>query len=235
MQSINCLLEVMQMNKITKSMLKKNNSREEAILNENQEIYTNMVVYLRGSDLTEYNQEVVREDLIELILDGQERGDDIQKVMGGNYKEICDDIIDAMPKMSGKEKIIDLVGTSLNMLWILGTINIIMNLIISLIDRNSELNFTLSIGDILAGIIIIIFSNGVVWYVTKTALNEQQINIKKKRSLFKGWLSLVVVFATILFAGIYFDTVVLNIHLITAVIIISLIFIASKIVNSRVY
>ena len=216
-------------------MLKKNNSREEAISDENQEIYTNMVVYLRGSDLTEYNQEVVREDLIELILDGQERGDDIQKVMGSNYKEICDDIIDAMPKMSGKEKIIDLVGTSLNMLWILGTINIIMNLIISLIDRNSELNFTLSIGDILAGIIIIIFSNGVVWYVTKTALNEQQINIKKKRSLFKGWLSLVVVFATILFAGIYFDTVVLNIHLITAVIIISLIFIASKIVNSRVY
>ena len=235
MQSINCLLEVMQMNKITKSMLKKNNSREEAILNENQEIYTNMVVYLRGSDLTEYNQEVVREDLIELILDGQERGDDIQKVMGSNYKEICDDIIDAMPKMSGKEKIIDLVGTSLNMLWILGAINLIINLIISLIDRNSEFNFTLSIGDIFAGIIIIIFSNGVVWYVTKTALNEQQINIKKKRSLFKGWLSLVVVFATILFAGIYFDTVVLNIHLITAVIIISLIFIASKIVNSRVY
>lgn len=223
------------MNKITKSILKKNNSREEAILNENQEIYTNMVVYLRGSDLTEYNQEVVREDLIELILDGQERGDDIQKVMGSNYKEICDDIIDAMPKMSGKEKIIDLVGTSLNMLWILGAINLIINLIISLIDRNSEFNFTLSIGDIFAGIIIIIFSNGVVWYVTKTALNEQQINIKKKRSLFKGWLSLVVVFATILFAGIYFDTVVLNIHLITAVIIISLIFIASKIVNSRVY
>ena len=223
------------MNKITKSILKKNNSREEAISDENQEIYTNMVVYLRGSDLTEYNQEVVREDLIELILDGQERGDDIQKVMGSNYKEICDDIIDAMPKMSAKEKIIDLVGTSLNMLWILGAINLIINLIISLIDRNSEFNFTLSIGDIFAGIIIIIFSNGVVWYVTKTALNEQQINIKKKRSLFKGWLSLVVVFATILFAGIYFDTVVLNIHLITAVIIISLIFIASKIVNSRVY
>lgn len=235
MQSINCLLEVMQMNKITKSMLKKNNSREEAILDENQEIYTNMVVYLRGSDLTEYNQELVREDLIELILDGQERGDDIQKVMGGNYKEICDDIIDAMPKMSAKEKIIDLVGTSLNMLWILGAINVIINFTINLIDRNSEFNFTLSIGDILAGIIIIIFSNGVVWYVTKTALNEQQINIKKKRSLFKGWLSLVMVFATILFAGLYFDTVVINIHLITAVIIISLIFIASKIINSRVY
>ncbi|HHU20044.1 MAG TPA: hypothetical protein GXZ58_07535 [Bacilli bacterium] len=223
------------MNKITKSMLKKNNSREEAILDENQEIYTNMVVYLRGSDLTEYNQELVREDLIELILDGQERGDDIQKVMGGNYKEICDDIIDAMPKMSAKEKIIDLVGTSLNMLWILGAINVIINFTINLIDRNSEFNFTLSIGDILAGIIIIIFSNGVVWYVTKTALNEQQINIKKKRSLFKGWLSLVMVFATILFAGLYFDTVVINIHLITAVIIISLIFIASKIINSRVY
>lgn len=65
------------MNKLTKELLKKNNSAEKAIFDENKEIYTNMITYLRGSDLTDYNQEVVREDIIELIIDGQQRGDDI--------------------------------------------------------------------------------------------------------------------------------------------------------------
>lgn len=67
------------MNKLAKELLKKNNNREKAIFDENKEIYTNMIVYLRGSDLSEYNQEVVRGDIIELIIDGQQRGDNIKK------------------------------------------------------------------------------------------------------------------------------------------------------------
>jgi len=70
------------MNKLAKELLKKNNNREKAIFDENKEIYTNMIVYLRGSDLSEYNQEVVRGDIIELIIDGQQRGDNIKKVHG---------------------------------------------------------------------------------------------------------------------------------------------------------
>lgn len=91
------------MNRV-KELIKKNNEREKVMLNENVQIYTNMIVYLRGSELSDYNQEVVREDIIALILEGQDRGDSIQKVMGENYKEICDEIIDAMPKKTKKEK-----------------------------------------------------------------------------------------------------------------------------------
>ena len=86
------------MNKFAKELLRKNNTREKEIVDENEEIYTNMIVYLRSSDLTDYNQEVVRGDIIELILDAQQRGDNIQKVMGNSYKEICDEIIEVMPK-----------------------------------------------------------------------------------------------------------------------------------------
>ena len=86
------------MKKEPKELLKKNNENEKNILEENDEIYTNMVVYLRGANISEYNQEKVREDLIAMIVDGQERGDDIQKVIGENYKEICDEIIAEIPK-----------------------------------------------------------------------------------------------------------------------------------------
>lgn len=221
------------MHKLTKEMLKKNNNREKAITDENQEIYTNMVVYLRASDLTEYNQELVREDLIELILDGQQRGDNIQKVMGGSYKEICDGIIDAMPKKTKKEKIMEFTGISLNALWILGFIAVIENLVVSQISKTSEFNFTLSIGNIITAIFIIIFANVVVWFISKTALNEKPTN--KIVSFLKTWVVLAGVFAAILLPGIYINTVVINIPLIAAVIIALLIFVTSKIINSRVY
>ena len=78
----------MGMNREAKKLLKKNNESEKKILKENDGVYTDMIVYLRGADITEYHQEKVREDLIEMIVSGQERGDDIQKVMGENYKEI---------------------------------------------------------------------------------------------------------------------------------------------------
>jgi DNA-binding ferritin-like protein (Dps family) len=221
------------MHKLTKEMLNKNNNRSKAISDENQEIYTNMVVYLRGSNLTEYNQEIVREDLIELILDGQQRGDNIQKVMGGSYKGICDGIIEAMPNKTKKERIMEFIGTSLNGLWILGVIAVIKNLVVSLMLKASEFNFILSIGDIIATILIIILANGVVWFITKTALNEKQTN--KIVSFLKTWVVFCCVFSAILLPIIYFDTAVLNIPLIIAVIIALLIFITSKIINSRVY
>ena len=45
------------MKKETKELLKKNNENEKNILEENDEIYTNMIVYLRGANISEYNQE----------------------------------------------------------------------------------------------------------------------------------------------------------------------------------
>ncbi|PRR79148.1 hypothetical protein CLLI_09930 [Clostridium liquoris] len=93
------------MKKYCKGLLKSNNKMEKEIHKNNEKILTDMIVYLRGSDMTEYNQELIREDLIQMIIDGQNRGDDIQKVIGDNYKEICDKIIETMPKKTISQKI----------------------------------------------------------------------------------------------------------------------------------
>lgn len=65
------------MSREARLLRKKNNARDKEISPENEEIYTNMVVYMRSSDITEYNQEKVREDLINMIVDGQNRGEDM--------------------------------------------------------------------------------------------------------------------------------------------------------------
>ena len=50
----------MGMNREAKKLLKKNNESEKKILKENDGVYTDMIVYLRGADITEYHQEKVR-------------------------------------------------------------------------------------------------------------------------------------------------------------------------------
>ncbi len=62
-----------------RELLKENNKKEKMINESNISRYTEMIIYLRGSDIDKYNQELVRADLIEMIIDGQERNDDIKR------------------------------------------------------------------------------------------------------------------------------------------------------------
>lgn len=162
------------MNKKAKKLLKKNNIRDKVIFDENKEIYTNMIIYLRGSNLTDYYQEVVREDIIELILDGQQRGDNIQKVMGNRYKEICDEIIEAMPKKTKRDKIVEFIGISLNSLSILGLIALVKNFIESLVLSPTEFKFILRVGDIISAIIITLVAYGIIFLLLKQHLIQRK-------------------------------------------------------------
>lgn len=219
------------MNKLTKKLLKKNNSREKEIFKENREIYTNMVVYLRGSDLTNYNQEVVREDIIELIIDGQQRGDDIKKVMGGRYKEICDEIIEVMPRKTKKDKMMEFVDLSLSALWILGVIVLAKTLIINLISEKAQFDFTLTVGNIINALLTIIIANVIILFVTKRALDTK--NDKKIVSFLKTWFITAVISGVIILNIIYFKTIVVSISLWLAAIIVLFIFIIERIVSQK--
>lgn len=223
----------MKMNKMTKQVLKKNNLREEAILDENQEVYTNMIVYLRGSNITEYNQELVREDIIDLILDGQQRGDNIQKVMGGRYKEVCDDIIDAMPKKTTKEKIIDFVGMSLGALWILVVIAIIKNLITGFISDTPDFSFILSVGDIINIFVIILIANVTVWFVSRTAFSIRKG--KKIISFLKIWLIASVLFSILILNSLYLTTIAVKTSLVLAAIFVLVIYFINRVVDGRTW
>ena len=220
------------MNKLTKELLKKNNSADKAVFHENQEIYTNMIVYLRGSDLAVYNQEVVRGDIIDLIIDGQQRGDDIQKVMGGRYKEICDEIVDAMPLKTKKDKAMEFIDMSLNVLWVLGLIAIINDLITSLTSEATGFNFILTVGDIISLISIVVIANAIVWHITKTTFKKKKD--KKIVAFLKTWLICMLIFAATILSSILFRTIVVSIPLWIAAIIVLFIFVIWKIASDRI-
>ena len=221
------------MKKETKELLKKNNENEKQILEENDEIYTNMVVYLRGANISEYNQEKVREDLIAMILDGQERGDDIQKVIGENYKEICDEIIAEIPKKTVKENVMYALMLTLDIVWIVGVISVIKTLIIMLAKNSKDMTFVFSLGDLISWGMIVFVAYLVVYYICSTTFREKERETNKVLSFIIIWLVCCIILCAIILPSLLIKVTIFSVHIGVAALIFGAIFVISRIMALR--
>ena len=221
------------MKKETKELLKKNNENEKQILEENDEIYTNMVVYLRGANISEYNQEKVREDLIAMILDGQERGDDIQKVIGENYKEICDEIIAEIPKKTVKENVMYALMLTLDIVWIVGVISVIKTLIIMLAKNSKDMTFVFSLGDLISWGMIVFVAYLVVYYICSTTFREKERETNKVLSFIIIWFICCIILCAIILPSLLIKETIFSVHIGVAALIFGAIFAISRIMSSR--
>ena len=221
------------MKKETKELLKKNNENEKQILEENDEIYTNMVVYLRGANISEYNQEKVREDLIAMILDGQERGDDIQKVIGENYKEICDEIIAEIPKKTVKENVMYALILTLDIVWIVGVISVIKTLIIMLAKNSKDMTFVFSLGDLISWGMIVFVAYLVVYYICSTTFREKERETNKVLSFIIIWFVCCIILCAIILPSLLIKVTIFSVHIGVAALIFGAIFVISRIMSLR--
>ena len=221
------------MKKETKELLKKNNENEKQILEENDEIYTNMVVYLRGANISEYNQEKVREDLIAMIVDGQERGYDIQKVIGENYKEICDEIIAEIPKKTVKENVMYALMLTLDIVWIVGVISVIKTLIIMLAKNSKDMTFVFSLGDLISWGMIVFVAYLVVYYICSTTFREKERETNKVLSFIIIWFICCIILCAIILPSLLIKETIFSVHIGVAALIFGAIFAISRIMSSR--
>lgn len=183
------------MNKLTKELNKINNKLDKKVHAENDEAYTDMICYLRGANITEYNQEKIRYDLLEMILSAQQRGEDIQTVIGNDYKVFCDEVIANVPAKSKKENflyILDLVCIGISILL---TIKIIfsqqfISLIKNLLSgKPVNLGIPVTLGDILSYSVIIVLATVFVQIFCKNAF---KISNKKTNKLKTGFITYAV-------------------------------------------
>lgn len=172
------------MNKQTKELNRINNELDKQLNAENNRVLTDMICYLRVANISEYNQEVIRQDLLEMILSAQKRSENIQTVIGEDYKVFCDNIIASMPPQSIKEKILGVLDTIFLCTSILGAINIITSRDTIFLIRNiitgEPLNFQIavSIGSLISYGIIIAASFCIVHLICKTSFKR----VKKKKT-----------------------------------------------------
>jgi len=220
------------MNKETKKVMQENNELEKKMSKKSNEIFLNMIVYLRGSDITEYNQEKVRRDIIDMIIEGEERGDDIDTIIGKDYKKLCDEIISVFPQKNAKQKLIDLIEIALSCIYILGLISVIKIVTINLIKKHDILKYSLSIGDILNAFVIFTLAIVIVNVICKNSFKKPEIN-NKVFSFFVTWLALMILFCGMIGIAYFLKFIVISTNIIYAVIFVIIAFIANKIISSR--
>ena len=82
----------------TKQLNRENNRLDEQLDGEYESVMTDLVCYLRGVDITDGQAERVRRDLLEMFIAAKERGEDVQTLIGGDYRQFCNAILENVPR-----------------------------------------------------------------------------------------------------------------------------------------
>ena len=94
------------MRKETKALLQKNNQQETLLFPDFQSVLNNMVTYLRSTRLPYSLQEQARQQIIQLFLAEQEKGASPDEVIGMDFKEYCDTLLEQSPRNNGHTRIL---------------------------------------------------------------------------------------------------------------------------------
>lgn len=189
-----------------KALNKLNNQLDKQISKENQPLFTDMMVYLRGADISEVDQELVRRDMTEMVLSAQAWGEGLEDLIKGDYKAFCDEIIASLPKKTPKQKWIDALDITFMALAILLPILTLLSkdFITMMGDvfagRPNGLMMPITLGQALAIGFILLASLLIIRFITKTAFNIETTRHKVLLGLLAG----------LVFAGIFLLLISLN-------------------------
>ena len=161
------------MSREAKALKKENNELEKQLSKETEDIQTDMVVYIRSANISELDQERVRRDITQMLIDGEARGESAADVIGGDYKAFCDEIIAEIPKLSRAKRVLTAVRDTLPALMMLFAIWAAFSVIKQIINGQTWYITPLSISDIITGAALLIAATLIVVYITKNSFDSR--------------------------------------------------------------
>ena len=165
---------MVEMSRRVKEMLKENNELEQQLSDEGKKVLTDIVVYLRGVPVSMYEQEKVRRDITQMLIDGEKRGTSSKEVIGEDYREFCDSIVAEIPHMSRKEKVLVLIRDTLPALIVLLVIWCAGRLAEVLAGVLPSFNCPVTLGNLLGGILLLAGAEGLIALLTKYAFDSSR-------------------------------------------------------------
>lgn len=221
------------MNRKARIINKENNRLDKQIKEENQEVFTDMICYLRGADISDYEIECVRRDLTEMVLSAQSRGENIDTVIGEDYKEFCDSVIANLPPKTKKQKLIEMLDLICWILSILFTINVLISrdtifMIENLIKGTpADFYISISIGTFVSMMLIVLIASLLVTWIMKNAFREEK---KQEKILFIMGGALLG--AVLVIIGVIGRSTLFNIHILLACVLAAVLFGAHKVLEN---
>ena len=171
-------------------MLRNENLRfSENLTDRNNKIFTDIVIYLRVSNLNEESQEEIISDILRMFLDCQENDKPIENMIGQDYKQFTDNIILAMnPKVSIMNKVKEYSKIAIMGFCILLTIDFIFEYLPKMIKEGFNLNYQypIELGTIIKYIIIMIVACAIFDYIGKNSFELSKKHFSKLSNFIIG-------------------------------------------------
>lgn len=159
------------MRKKTKQLMAENNRLEEGLSPENNTLATDIVAYLRSSSISTLEQEQVRRDITQMLLDAQSRGDKPEAVIGPDPKAFCDSIIEALPPTPLWKRLLSALRDGLLSATVLAGIWLGFGILEGLLGGENWPHLTLTLGQLLAGTGYIFVACMIVHWICRSSFS----------------------------------------------------------------
>ena len=216
------------MNRRTRQMLAANNELEKELTAENGRAMTDIIVYLRASNTTEYQQELVRRDITEMVLEGQRRGQTMEEVIGEDYKAFCDAVLLELPKRTAGQRVWSAVGSACLYVDVLAVIWLAFGALGWLLGEGAYPWLSVTAGNLVALVTILGVSIGLVEYICKNSFDE---GVRKNKAVpvLLALLAAALAAGSVLLRGV----VVFRLHIFLAVGLIAALYVVHRALEER--
>ncbi|MDD3223789.1 MAG: DUF1048 domain-containing protein [Clostridium sp.] len=173
------------MNEVDK-MIRENYEMSKKLNEENQKIYTDIVCYIRVSSFNSKEKEEVISDILEMFLRYQSEDKPVESAIGHDYKAFCDSIVESSHSKFSIDTIKENVNIIINGIFILLSIDFVLNYIPNLIKTRSVINYHINLSTIIVSSITMISAYGIVKYIGKTSFKYSSKKLSKLQKFLFG-------------------------------------------------
>lgn len=213
------------MNKAARMLRDENNELELGLSSEANDVMTDIVVYIRSANISAMNQEKVRRDIGQMLLEGERRGQSVAEIIGDDYKAFCDSVISEVPQFTPLQRALTLISDALLGIIIMLAIWTVFAPIRQLSGGGEWYIVTVRTSDLIEAIAIIAAAFFIVGYICKNS-------VKPKKAVFAVGIIAIVAACFIAFILIP-DAKLLNMHIGISVLIIAVLLAAYFVVDKR--
>lgn len=163
---------------------KENNAKDKMLTKENGLIMMDMVVYLRYSDLCDYDIEVIRRELFGMIYEAQLRNESADQVIGDDYKGFCEELMKNGRQKDFYEKFLEWAYIITAGIGTLFVIEVVFSGFILEPFLHGNFSMPVSAGFLLSTVLIILGAAVVYWFITKHSFELPGKGLNKYKILF---------------------------------------------------
>lgn len=165
---------------------KENNKRDKLLTKVNSRIMMDMVVYLRCSNLCDYDIEVIRRELFGMIYEAQLRNEPADRVLGDDYKGFCEELMKSGRQKDFYEKFLEWAYILITGVGTLFLIEIVFSGFFLKSFVHGDFSMPVSAGFLVSTVLIILGAIVIYWFITKHSFELPGEGLNKYKMLFIG-------------------------------------------------